>query len=156
VLTKILQIWTLSDKKCDLVLRQMAQSAPMYSPPGNTACLLVVTSFMNDADVSPVVADVVVSLASRSKGQAQVNPHVSQAMYHLWSQEGKVTESQVTAARNCVLNGLKHEEDAVRLAAIRLAVHPTLQMHEHLVPMVSGAACDSSAAVRQLALLALG
>lgn len=156
VLTRILQVWGTQDSRRDQALKQVEAQCPQFSPPGQHACMAMIQQLLQDGQPTEMMAQVVGSLATRLNTSLETRLELYETMIQLLRQDQNVSETLQKQARHCVQTGIRDDNVQVRLAAVRLAVTPALQLHAELVPMVSGAKVDPAPEVRQLVLLALG
>lgn len=156
VLTKILQIWPSSDERRDAALQQLANSANYYSSAGQTQCLKMIQQLVSESESSVAMGQVIARLATQANSDVETRLALYDVLTSVLNNEQNVPEKLAQQAKGCVLAGVADKNVPVRLAAIRLGVSPSLQLHEHLLSLLTGANVDSSPEVRQLLLLAFG
>lgn len=159
VLVKIINCWKPSDQRRITVAQQLAALAPRFSPLGQTESLGVFQELMqNDpSHSSPREVQIALSaVVAHACSQAESRLATYETLNQLLQNRENIEESLLKQSKSLVIVGTKSEQEAIRLASIRLAVLPGLQLQEHLVPLLTGTNADPSIEVRQLLLLALG
>ena len=156
VLVKILSIWSPNDSRRSAVLVQLADKAPGYSAIGQRVCLGMLQELMQGDIAGNEIERTLSAVLARSHANSEDRLSLYQTITAVLQNEETIEESLQKQAKSLVIVGIKSNQDAIRLAAIRLAVLPGLQLQEHLVPLLLPSSSDPSAEVRQLALLALG
>lgn len=156
VLSKILLAWSPTDQRRASVMQQMAAMAPYYSACGQKECLGVLQEMMQNDTANREMQGALSAVIAQVSPNSESRLGIYEALIQALRNEENIEESLLKQAKSLVIVGIKSDQEAIRLAAIRLAVLPGLQLHEHLVPLVSGQNTDPSLEVRQLVLLALG
>jgi hypothetical protein len=156
VLSKILNIWPPNDQRRATVIQQMAIMAPLYSACGQKECLGLLQEMMQNDMPHREMQNVLATIIAHASTNSETRLGIYEALIQTLRNEENIEESLLKQSKSLVIVGIKSDQEAIRLAAIRLAVLPGLQFHEHLVPLVSGQNTDPSIEVRQLVLLALG
>jgi len=156
VLLKIFSIWGQNDKRRSAVLAQLAEKAPSYSAMGERECLTMLQELMQYDLPAGEIQRTLSTVLAHANTNSRDRLNLYQATIAVLQREETIEESLQKQAKSLVIVGIKSDQESIRLAAIRLAVLPGLQLQEHLVPLLASTNPDSSVEVRQLALLALG
>ncbi|MFT3878977.1 MAG: HEAT repeat domain-containing protein [Gemmatales bacterium] len=156
VLSKILKIWPINDSRRTLVIQQLADQAPSYSSFGQREALTILLELMQGDSATPEMQKAFASVIANSHANAECRLQVYAVLMQALQNVENIDETLYKQAKSLVIVGTKSDQEAVRVATIRLAVLPGLQLHEHLAPLLASQHVDPSHEVRQLALLALG
>lgn len=156
VLVRVLAAWTVRDPRYDTAMRQLAEKASCFSMCGHQSCLILLKQLFATSEPTQSASLLIMEMLTHQQNDAASRLAVFDLMVNLLGTENGVAETLQRQAKTWVVAGLRDENVAVRLAAIRLAVTPGLQLHECLVPLIAAETTDSSAEVRQLVILALG
>lgn len=155
VMTRVLQAWTAKDSRFDMALQQLADQAAGFSVQGQAACLQMLKTLFANNEPTQSASQLILAMLSQPQNSPEARLAVFDLMVAMLASETPA-ESLQRQAKTWVVAGLRDDSVAVRLAAIRLAVSPGLQLHENLVPLVAAGTTDTAPEVRQLVLLALG
>lgn len=156
ILSKILNIWPTTDQRRTAVLHQMSATAPNFSAYGQKECIGFLQELMQSEQTHREMQNTLSAVIAHTSANPESRLVVYQALLQALQYEESIEESLLKQSKSLVIVGTKSDQETIRLAAIRLAVLPGLQLHEHLIPLVSGPVTDPSIEVRQLVLLALG
>jgi len=156
VLAKLLEIWGPNDPRRKAVVQQLADFAPNYSATGQKECFTVLQRLMQDEANTREIQNALSFVISQQPANSATRLCVYEPLIQALQHEEIIESALLKQAKSLVIVGIKCDQEAVRLAAIRLAVLPGLQLQEHLIPLLSVSNPDPSMEVRQLALLALG
>ncbi|HQR05414.1 MAG TPA: HEAT repeat domain-containing protein [Gemmatales bacterium] len=156
VLSKIMLAWNPNDQRRTSVLQQIAAMAPHFSTCGQKECIGFLQEMMQNDMANREMQNALSAVIAHASANSESRLGIYEALLQALRNEENIEESLHKQSKSLVIVGIKSDQEAIRLAAIRLAVLPGLQLHEHLLPLVSGQSADLSIEVRQLALLALG
>ncbi len=156
VLSKILTIWSPTDNRRTTVTEQITALAPRFSSCGIKASLNLLQELMQSQVERRGLQIALSAIIAQTSAHSECRLGVYETLQQALQNEENIEESLQKQAKSLVIVGIKSDQEAVRLAAIRLAVLPGLNLHEHLAPLITGSNTDPSIEVRQLVLLALG
>lgn len=156
VLSQILKLWNPHDSRRATVLQQLTNTAPRFSAFGQRESIGILLEIMQGDTATPEVQKALSAVISHASADPESRLNIYSTLIQALQNVETIDDSLQKQAKSLVIVGIKSDQEAVRLAAIRLAVLPGLQLHEHLPPLLTAQTTDSSVEVRQLALLALG
>ncbi len=156
VLHKLYQVMPAQSPRRQHLFNCLAEQSSEFSPAGQQACLLLLKDLIESPDAQAGVGQVLQGMMQVSISSSEQKLAVLELMALILGQDTTTNSEIIRHAKNMVNSGLRDSEATVRLAAIRLAVNPAMQLHEQIVPLLSKGSMDPSGDVRQLALLAVG
>ncbi len=156
VLTKILLVWGERDPRYLTTLTALGQRSYQFSPVGTLQAMQLLRELTQGGAMSPGMKAVMAQWLQHTPASSEGRQLQLEWMSQLLEQESNQNEGLITLMRARVRTALNDSLPGVRLAAIKLAVTPALQLHESLAALVAVNHPDSSPEVRQLVLLALG
>jgi hypothetical protein len=156
-LSHLVKLWGIEDSRTADLTSQLARSFAQYAPLGQETVLRAVMSWFALASPggSPSSSGFPAACGRLLEEAATVkSPQVQRAALELTEilldQPGHL--GSLSACRRTTLTGLHSADDANRLQAIRLALHPGVDLLSEVVPLLD----DRAAEVRRAAIVAVG
>lgn len=153
VLYQVMMRWGWSDPRVQSTLMYAAESCVQFSTHGRSECLSLLHRLSSDQmDSTSAQMALATKLLAQVGSQPEARLAALELTVELLKRDIASSEALLAQAKAWVVAGLKDEHPSVRLAAVRLAVNPSVRTLELLPPMIH----DHSSEVRHLVLLALG
>lgn len=152
-LVRLSSDWGVADSRCVILAGSFTRSWDGFSNAGKATALEVAAGwFRRDAESSAgLVSACTRLLTATARGDcAEVRTHALGLCAALLAREG--ASEAVSPARGLVRANLANDDPAVRVFAVRLSLHPGMDLLEDVTPLLN----DPVAEVRRAAVIAVG